>query len=174
MTTTGIPNIYHYMDTIGNGRGDIDFIDNYSVTPTKARHNVPANEHHELHRLIISIEDSSGMKADEYGDLGAALTNGITIVAEDDNSTLLNITDNVPIKTNAQWGQLCFDTELKSWGGTPSDDILLVRFTFEKSGLPIVIHGHPKNNRRLVINLSDDFSGLIHHKFMLQGIKRIT
>jgi len=168
---TGIPNFYHYMDSIGNGKGVDDFIGDYSTVPIKARHNVPGDERHDLYRMIIAVEDGSGMKADEYGDLNGPLVDGISITVEDDNGILLDLTDEVPVKTNAQWGQLCFDADIKSWGGTPSDDILLVRFTFERSGAPITVHGHPENNRRLSVNFSDDFTGLIHHRFMLQGMR---
>ncbi len=108
------------------------------------------------------------MQAEEYGNLGAALTNGITVRLQDSGGTVLDLTDGLPVKTNAGWGQLCYDVDLKSWGA--GNELLLVRWTFERAGQPLRLEG--EDSGRLEVVLNDDFTGLLAHTFQVQGYQR--
>lgn len=158
--------IYRYLDTNGDDTGDINAIGDYSSTPEVFYIQAPAGVKYELHRMIVAVEDGSGFRAERYGNLAAALTNGITIQCLNDDGVTCNLTDNRPIKTNAQWGMLCYDVELKSWGA--GDELLLARLTFEKAGEPLIIDGDMSG--RLEVQLNDDFTGLVEQHFMIQGI----
>lgn len=59
----------------------------------------------------------------------------------------------------------CYDVELKSWGA--GNEVLLVRYTFLKSGQFVRLVGD--NNERLEVVLNDNLTGLIDHSFLIQG-----
>lgn len=137
---------------------------NYA-TPTKFSVQPGASEVWRLERLIVHIGDTAGMQAQEYGNLGAALTNGIIVQTARDGVQTKDYTDGLPVKTNADWGRLCYDVELKTWGA--GNEYLQVRWTFGKSGTPVRLVG--SQNDSLDIVLEDNLSGLIDHNFMVQG-----
>lgn len=118
-------------------------------------------------RIMISYEDTSGMQANEYGNLGSALSNGIEMKVYDDSGNVKSdLTDGVPIKTNAQWANLAGpDTDVKAWGASPTDQLFIVRFTFSKFSDGIKLYPGWK----YVVHLNDDVRGLITHYFILQG-----
>ncbi len=152
-----------YLDTNGDGTGTVDAIGDYS-TVTEFYYEAP-----ELgatfHRMIVSIEDNGGGTISEYGNLGAGgLTNGIEVKVVDDSDTVMaDLTDGLPIKSNGDWGRLCYDIDRKDWGG--GNDFYQVRWTFSKSGEPVIL----REGWRLVVYLNDDFTNLVGHHFMVQG-----
>ena len=105
------------------------------------------------------------MEPEEYGNLGAALTNGWSIKVKDaDDVVLLDINDGVPVKTNAGIGRMCYDVDLKAWTNT-TNEVVLARFTFSRAGSELKLNAGEK----LVITLNDSFVGLIDHYFQIQG-----
>lgn len=156
--------ISRYLDTNGDGTGTKNFIGNHAATVAFLA--PPAGQIFRVARLIVSIEDGTGIKAGLYGGL-SALPNGITITQEDDGGELVDFCDGVPIKTNGQWGQLCFDVDLKSWSASPTEEMLLVRYTFLRAGQFVRLIGD--NGGLLAVNLNDNFTGLLAHRFMAQG-----
>ena len=113
----------------------------------------------------MHIEDTNGSDVEKYGNI-SALTNGIQIRVQDDTGTLLDLTDGLPIKSNAHWGRFCYDDDIKDWGS--GNEFVQGRWTFSKAGAPIRLDGN--TNRRLEILLDDSFTGLIDHTFNVQGI----
>lgn len=163
---------FRYLDATGDGSGNKNFNGDYSLGQEIAYFNGFRNDTNDLsetcevHRMIISYEDTAGMQAEEYGNLAAALTNGIEIKLIDDDGTIIDLTDGIPIKTNAQWGQLCYDVDVKSWGS--GNELLVARWTFSKAGGPLTVN--PSKNVQLAVYLDDNFTGLLSHYFMVQGI----
>jgi hypothetical protein len=121
-----------------------------------------------LRRIIFFIEDTKGMEPEEYGNLGAALSSGYSLKVWNSagGSATHDICNGLPITTNAEVGALCYDVDLKSWTNT-TNEVALARLTFEKSGEPLWL----KPKSRLVIDLVDNFSGLIDHRFLIQGLQ---
>lgn len=158
--------IYRFLDTNGDGTGDKNANGDYSVTEGIFYIKPPVGEVYEIHRIIASIEDTAGMQAQEFGNLGAPLTNGLVLRLSDDTGVLADITDGLPVKTNAQFGQISYDVELKTWGS--GNELLLVRFTFEKSGQPIILRGDLGEKIEVVCN--DNLSGLLSQYFSVQGL----
>ena len=154
-----------FADTDGDGTGTKNAIGNYAGGQEIFYIQPPTGVVYRVHRMLVSYEDAAGMQAQEYGNTGAALTNGIQIRIQNDTETLSDITDGVPIKTNAHWGRMCYDVDVKSWGS--GDELLCARWTFAKSGAAIVLDG--SRNERLEILLNDSFTGLISQYFLLQG-----
>lgn len=157
--------LYRYLDTVGDGSGNKNFNGNYSVAEEEAILAPAANEIFRVTRMIISLQDTSGMSAVDYGNKTNGLISGLQLRKDDGSIVLADITDGVPIKSNAQWGSLCYDSTVKTW--SQGDEVLLVRFTFDKAGQPIILHG--ANNNRLVATLNDDFSGFVFQRFNAQG-----
>ncbi len=157
--------IYRYLDTNGDGTGTKSAIGNYA-SPTDFY--FEAQRVTELHRILISVEDTQGMQAEEYGNLGAALSNGYVIEAKDASDNVLqDYCDGVAVTTNANLGRICYDLDLKSWGA--GNELLLARFTFTRSGNPVILSA----GQKLVVTLNDDFTGLLSHYFMLQGFENV-
>ena len=160
--------INQFLDTDGDGTGTTSAVGNYSSAADDFYVQAPANYTYHIERMIVSIEDTSGMIAGGYGDTGAALTNGISLLIAEGATTLQNLTP-APIKTNAQWGVYCYDVDIKEWGTTPTNELLLVRWTFSKSGKPISL----RSGQKLVIRVNDDLTGLLSHRFLVQGHKEL-
>lgn len=158
------PLFSRYLDTNGDGTGTEDFIGNQASV--EAYIQPPADKIFYIARMIVSIEDGSGMKAEQYGNL-SALTNGIEIKIQDSQGVVSDLTGGVPIKTNAQWGALCFDVDIKDWGTSPTQELLVARYTFERSGRGLFLNADFGD--KLSVLLNDNFTGLISQKFLVQG-----
>lgn len=118
-----------------------------------------------IQRLVVYIQDATAFRASWYGGIGAGLTNGLGLSINDsEGNKLLDLTGGESIKTNGQWGGICFDTHLSEYGA--GSESLAVRYTFEKSGSPVVL----TNGETLCLEANDDFSGLEAHTFFLQGL----
>ena len=159
--------ISRYLDDVGDGSGSKNANGNYSAAEEIFFCQPPAGQVFRISRIIISVEDGQGFRAERYGALGAALSNGITLRSSDDNGMLVDFTNGIPITTNAEWGNLCFDVQLKSWGA--GDELLLVRYTLTQSGQFLRLDGD--RNQRIEAVFNDDLSGLVSHKFIIQGFR---
>ena len=162
--------LYRYLDATGDGTGNKNFNGNYSSAQGIAKIVPPAGVIYEIARLIITVEDTSGMHADEYGSLNTALGNGIEIGVSDPGGEIVSITDGVPIVTNAGWSALCYDVDVMAWGVTPTNEHLSARFTFLKAGQFLGLNGDAGNF--LWVSFDDNLTGLISHMFMAQGFSR--
>ena len=160
-----LPDLFNlHLDTNGDGTGAKNANGNYSAVETRFKHTVEAGKILRIHRMIVSIEDTAGFSSSKYGDL-AALTAGIGMEVTGDNRATLDLVDNEPIKTNADWAHNCYDADLKTWGA--GDEVLVVRWTFAKYGVPLRLIGDSNDAFEVVLN--DNLTGLIGHHFMLQG-----
>jgi len=152
-----------YLDTDGDGTGTKNAIGDYSGAAEEFFIEVPASKHYSIARLIVRIEDVGNFDAGKYGN-NITLTNGIEVeVRDNDDVVLIDLTDGVAIKTNAQWAGLCHDLTIHAFG--TGNDTATIRWTFARSGDPIALEaGH-----KLVVKLNDAFDNLVQHYFLLQG-----
>ena len=159
--------IYRFLDENGDGTGNKNANGDYSSTPTEFFIQPPPGQVFRIERMMILIRDSQNQfYTDRYGDVGV-LGNGIEIKTLDDSGVLVNLTDDLPVKTNGEWGKFCYDAEVypSTMGGT--DTYLRARWTFSRAGYPLRLVGD--NNERLAVILNDDLTGLIEHHFHVQG-----
>ena len=63
------------------------------------------------------------------------------------------------------WAKFCYDVDHENFG--LGNEFLNVRWTFSKSGTYIQLNG--ENNDKLEIVVNDDLSGLVNHRFLVQG-----
>lgn len=157
--------LYRYLDSNGDGSGTKNANLDFNAAPDIFYIQPPSINVFYLNRMIVSIGDTAAMQAQEYGNLGAALSNGITIKLVDDSGTILDVCGGIPVATNADWGRMCFDVDVKTWGA--GNELLVSRWTFAKAGYPIRLDG--SKNERLEVSFSDDLDGLLTHYFLVQG-----
>jgi len=154
-----------FLDTNGDGSGTKNANGDYSSTADIFYIQPGAEQVFRISRMLVSIEDTNGMSASDYGNITSGLTNGIQVRKQDDSGTISDLTDGLPVQSNAAWGSFCYDVELKAW--STGNELLVVRWTFTKSGQFIRLNG--SNNERLEVVLNDNLTGLIGHYFLVQG-----
>jgi len=116
-----------------------------------------------IHRMIVNIEDVGNFDAAKYGN-NITLTNGINVCVRNAADTILvNLTGTAKVQTNAQWAAYCHDAVLHNFG--VGNQSLTVRWTFANMGKAISLSA----GEYLSVELNDNFDGLVHHNFMLQG-----
>jgi hypothetical protein len=157
--------IYRYLDTNGNGTGTKSVTGDYSGAEEEFYIQPPNDEVYVIERMLVFVRDDGVWSTEKYG-ATTSVSTGISIeVRTSTDTTLLDLTDGIPIKTNGGWGRLCFDSDVKSIGS--GDSMLLVRWTFGKSGRPVTL----LEGERLAVVLNDDFQTLVDHTFQVQGYK---
>ena len=161
--------LHRYLSTGGDGTVDNNAIGDYSaggLGQTIFKIQPAAGEIFLIARLLVTIQDANNTgKWDRYGG-EAELTNGITMRVQDDAGTINDLTDGIPIVSNAFWSNNCFDSDLKSIGG--GNDFLQARWTFTQAGTFIRLIGD--NNERLEAVMSDNLSGLAAHFLKVDGL----
>lgn len=150
--------LLRFLDTVGDGSGTKNAIGNYSGGATDFSI-LRGTDDIYITDLIVTIEDATGCTADEYGNTGAALTNGIDINYTRAGTTT-DLTDGVPIKTNTQWARLGGEVSIIAGG---VNDIVLVWIKFARS-LAL-----DNQFAKLAVNCNDDLSGLVSHYFTVRG-----
>jgi hypothetical protein len=163
----GRPMVSRFMDTVGDGTGTNNFIGNHAATTALVKPS--AGKVFYVQRLVVSIQDGVGMRAEHYGTLGAALTNGIQLHVGKRSPARVDyrLTDPaLPVKENAVWGSYCYDVDRKDWGA--GDELMLVRWTFAKAAEGGVVL---RKNDELILTLNDNFTGLTMHRFLVQGFE---
>ena len=162
--------VYRYLETTGDGSGTVDAIGNYAATATAFKVTPPANRVYALSRMIVQAIDTGAFDADKYGN-NITLTNGILALVRDSNGgTLLDLCDSQPIKTNAGWAAVCYDSRSDDYG--TGNNYLSVRWTFSKAGAWPLVDGSQGQDFAVVLN--DDFTGLIKQTFMIQGFSYLV
>jgi hypothetical protein len=122
-----------------------------------------------IHRMVVVVEDDATFTAVKYGGV-ATLANGITVKKMKNGPTgteVLDLLDNTTISGLIGWGHYCYDVQEHTFGS--GSNFALVRWTFAKSGEPLLLNG--ANGDVLVVQINDDLSTLVDHTFMIQGVE---
>lgn len=156
--------VYQYLDSNGDGSGTINLVGNYASAAAEFYYTNP-NHTVQIERMIVMVEDTGNMSGDYYGSTASALTNGIKLQVRDNNGNILtDIMAGAPILTNNDWQGKCHDLILPIWAAAGNKNYS-VRWTFSKSGKPIVL----APDWRLSLILNDDLTGLVKHRYQVQG-----
>ena len=122
-----------------------------------------------LERMLVTIEDAGSLAAGTYGAI-SALANGCTLKVMRNSPTgteVLDLMDSAAATVNSDWGTFCYDIAFHTFGA--GNNFLLSRWTFAKSGAPLFLNG--ANSDTLVLLVQDDLTGLVGHKFFIQGVE---
>jgi hypothetical protein len=158
-----------FLDTNGDGTGTVDAISDYSSTDGVFFAAPPEGFEYRLSRMIVSIRDDGIPDAGFYGN-NITLTNGIQIRTANTDGVTNDLLGGQTIKTNAQWSNYCYNVQVLDFG--TGDDTVVVRWTFSEAGTDIFITSN--DGGKIEVILSDDFSALTGHRFLVQGQKRAT
>lgn len=162
--------ISRLLDTNGNGTGDVEAVGKYSdgeLGSTDFFIAPAAGETFIIHRMMVSYAAAKNWSADLYGK-AITLTNGIKVLVEDSDGLMYELTDHT-VKTNGQWAAFCYDFTLFAFGS--GNDWAAVRWTFAKSGKPVILRGD--YGQKLIVRLNDDFDDLVEQHFLVQGYQVI-
>lgn len=173
MPPPNIPNgnfyLNRYLDTVGDGSGLKDIILNYADGQVGKEEFIiapPEGETFLVTRLLVEIVDAGSFDAASYGN-GITLTNGITLQLMRGASEEIDLLDGVPIKANADFGRLCYDVEVSTWG--QGNEYLHARWSFFKAGTPgLYLHGGDSD--KIVLTVNDDMSDLVRQYWGVQGV----
>jgi hypothetical protein len=122
--------IYRFLSSDGTTSGTKDM----STTADDYYISAPAGSVILLCRMIVYYADGGTWTEATFGS-ETALTTGIKFgVEQSDDTQLLDLTDGVTIKNNADWSRYCYDSQVFDISATPALTSMSVRWTFEKSG----------------------------------------
>jgi hypothetical protein len=160
--------VSRFLDTVGDGSGLYQATGNYLSAAEDFKIVPASNEVITLERMIVSVSDTVGMDADFYGN-NLTLVNGIKVEVRDGSGLIFSLTDpQHPVFTNAGWAHYCYDASMLTWG--TGNENLVVRWTFSKSGAPVVLRGI--RGEYLTVTVNDNLTGLDEHQFLVQGLSR--
>lgn len=158
--------INRYLDTVGDGTGNKNAIGDYSITQTIFKIQPPNGTIYRIAGIVVFVQDTGVFSELNYGAFNSPLTNGISIRIYNGTSTLLNITDNIPILTNGDWFRITPHTlsspDKKDRWGVYIDP-------YGGGGGGISVNG--TNSERLEFVLNDDFTGINFQTFYAIGQK---
>lgn len=160
---------FRMADTNGDGTGTKNIIgDMSSGDGVPVMLTAKADERLDVYRMLVFIEDSANPSADVYGNLASALSHGINIYKTNASDVKVqDITDpDTPIVSNATWSIYNYDVTPVDFGA--GNDGVVVRWTFANAGMPIRLN----EGESIVIDMDDDFTGLVRHYFEFQGVRR--
>lgn len=156
--------IFRFLDTNGDGSGTENANGDYSSTPG-VFYFQNVNRGALINRMNVSVYDTKGIEAEEYGNLGSALGNGIRVqVTDSDDNEIVAVDGGLAITFNAGWAFNNYDVSLVDFGNT-TNEAVLCRWSFYKSGLPLMIPAGYK----FKVTCNDDLQGLITHYFKIDG-----
>lgn len=150
-----------FLDAVGNGTGQKDLAILHE-SPTDFYIQPPAGVNYILHDLTILIQDSGKMYASLYGAL-AALTTGLTVWIKNVSSgaTLFDLTDGIPIKTNAAW--IAMSDGVGIIDDAANSGVIHLRVDFHNA---IYI----TSKEKFGVTVDADLSGLESHYLIVHGM----
>lgn len=157
--------LLRFLDTNGDGTGTTDAIGNYSVTPATFFVQPPAGYKFILTELQIHLSDGGTFGSTVYGSLGAALTNGFSLLGKRNGVTILDLMSGVPVKNNDQLTHLTSRVNLISWAAV--NNSLNITFSALDFDTPFILSAAAVDT--LEVTLNDDFTGLVDHTFIVRG-----
>lgn len=148
-----------FLDENGDGSGNKNFKYDYANSLTKALIKPKTNGILHINRLVVFVADSGSVDAGMYGN-NIILSNGIEIKHEKQDGTLIkDITDGMPIKTNADYAKFGFQVSDISFGS--GLNYIHAVLTFNKNGTGITL----QPDEQLAIYFHDSFTKLVNHTF---------
>ena len=114
--------------------------------------------------MIVKIQDTGSFDTEKYGN-GLTLTKGLRLYHRNGDGSLVAELTAKPILTNSDWSVHCYDVQVLAFG--KGDEVLAIRWTFDKTGEPVKLDGDKGDYLEMVLN--DNFTGLNEHYFCVQG-----
>ncbi len=158
---------FRHCDTVGDGSGTKIMNVNGAVTPVPFILAPKAGERIDVARVIIHIESTMALRAEQYGSAGT-LTNGITFKWFREGVEFLDFLDGFTFKAAADIGHYCYDvTPIQAGAG---NNFWAARWTFANSGNPVELFSERQD--RLIVTVRDNLTALVDHFWNFQGVRR--
>lgn len=168
--------LYRYLDTVGNGTGVKAATGDYTPAGSLGSGDdgftefmiKPANnEIFRIYALMAHVRATNCNSSLQYGNL-TALSNGVEIAVKTSTTgaTILDLTDGVPIRANADWARFA-GIDIVQGVYSTGDEYLSILTRFDLADAPLRLQGTA--NEYLTVRLGDDFSGLTDHRFFAYG-----
>lgn len=119
-----------------------------------------------INRLIVTIADIGISQFENYGEI-AQLGSGVQVFYDSEGTTF-NLTADLPILDNGHWASYCHDVIINALGG--GSTYVTIRWDFEQAGTGILLAGSPD---KFYVRCRDDLSGLLSHRFQIQGYRNL-
>ena len=162
--------VNRYLRLSGSDAGTNNAVGDYSTNTGSFFCSPPAGEIWRVHRMIVTVlNTSSATNIDQYAGI-AALSNGIQVKVQ--NGITQDLTNNDPIKKLIDWATYCYDLDLKNKVNNGNTCYAGVRWTFANSGQEIRLIGD--NGDKIEVTCRDDLSALAEHHFLIQGYKETS
>jgi hypothetical protein len=154
----------------GDATGVFNMVGDYATTPTDFYIQPPTNSFYYLTEFQFQISISSTPSRTNYGSI-SALTNGISVFQRISGVEYILNPAGHKIKNNTDIILFGARTDKADFGGVNDIYIFTIPIGLDKeSGL--ILRG--TNEDRFGLKLSDDFDGIVDHRFLVRGIKRIV
>lgn len=155
---------YQYMDTNGDGTGNINMAVDGSVDSVIYLIKPDSGRIIYIARIISNIRDSGTFDAGGWGNNGGSpLAVGLELIWKT-NGIYISLTENY-IKSHYDLATISYDISHNSWG--QGDEFVTSRFTFTKAGQYIPLNG--TNGDEFILIIRDDLSYLIDQRISVQG-----
>lgn len=153
--------IFKYLaDPTGVAPLDKNAIGDYSVTAADFEIQPGVGQVYVLESLTVEVT------ADKNS-ISAPLTNGVLLEVTDSSDVqILDLTDGLPIQSNADWKRIGFDVDLQE-ALNGNKRTVSFRLDFEKVGRPIIL----TNQEKFKAVLNDDFTALDSQRFFVKGFE---
>lgn len=155
-----------YMNQVGSANIEAD-VDG-SSTPVNFEFGPSTNEVFVLDRILIYGLGTSNVASTNYVNL-TALSNGVVMTLQNSGGIVKDITDGLPLKTNDDLTNLCYDVRQNLFGANPRSISLRYSFTKETGGHGILLDG--RRGEKLIMTINDDLTALVAHRFKVGAYK---
>lgn len=125
-----------FLDVNGDGTGSIDMNTDGSTVPVDFRLLCPPKRTLYLEDISVFLQDEGNFTAAGYGSL-ATLGNGIALSIKTSSGTILDVTDQLPIRSNSDWLAYAFKTE--SYNFSAGQSVLSFNYNLNQSGKPLTL-----------------------------------
>lgn len=160
----GLP-VQKFLTTTGISTGNFNHNTNYAAANTQIYY--LATSRYEVQSILVNISDGDKFNQTDYGAIIGGLTNGITFQLYNAAlNTTFTFFSGFTIKSNVDWHSISFHNQLTSYFGNPQTLAINIHVT-DSFGKPLNMQAGDK----FIVNLHDDFSGLVSHTFQLRGIQ---
>lgn len=153
------------LDTVGDGSGTKPIVGDYSGAVTQFMLVPDTDTILRVTGLRVVIRDAT-IDADDYGGLGSPLTNGIEVQVRNGAGIIIDLTDEVPVKANADWGRYAAIERRQFASG---DEILTVDWRLEH---PLRLDA--TGSEYLTFRVHDNLTGLVDHYCLATGVVETT
>lgn len=154
-----------FLDTVGDGTGSIAMNVDGSVTPVQFKLTCPPGEVLYLESLSMFLQDGGAFSTNAYGAL-PALTNGTKLlIFKSDGTLYADITDQLALKTNADW--ISYSFRIDNFDFVNSQSILALSYNLPQNGRPLRL----SPGDWLCAIVRDNLSALSAHRIRTSSVR---